>query len=190
MRRQERRRKFNEAVINCLYPPRPSQVISVSVSPCVCWVVTAPYLIDGLLSQVEEEEDPKSVSSTELKVDCFPGLKIRTRCPIKNTWDEAHDLRALDVCADDSGDAGSPSLSESDGEAVGGERKMTRAQRKRIRKKKLREESIRRGKMVGPLLLSVDEDESAKIQKDETKNSQRNARVDYAYFDPQGSGFN
>lgn len=67
---------------------------------------------------------------------------------------------------------------------------MTRAQRKRIRKKKLREESIRRGKMVGPLLLSVDEDESAKIQKDETKNSQRNARVDYAYFDPQGSGFN
>lgn len=30
--------------------------------------------------------------------------------------------------------------------------KLTRAQRKRIRKKKLREEAMRRGKLIGPLL--------------------------------------
>ncbi|KAK4755378.1 hypothetical protein SAY87_009135 [Trapa incisa] len=125
MRRQERRQKFNEAVIDFLYPPRPLKV--------------------------EEDEDSKSSSRVEIKGGC---------------------------CPDDSGDSNSLSKSESDGVDGSGDRKLTRAQRKRIRKKKLRAESIRRGKMIGPLLPSVDDNESADIQKDETKDSPPNAQVD------------
>ncbi|KAL9689880.1 hypothetical protein QQ045_010271 [Rhodiola kirilowii] len=40
----------------------------------------------------------------------------------------------------------------------GGDGKLTRAQRKRLRKRKLKEESARRGKMVGPLLPATDEE--------------------------------
>lgn len=48
----------------------------------------------------------------------------------------------------DSENASTSSDEEQEGEA----QKLTRAQRKKIRKKKLKEEAIRRGKLVGPLL--------------------------------------
>ncbi|KAK4759458.1 hypothetical protein SAY87_022589 [Trapa incisa] len=106
-------------------------------------------------SQVEEEEDWKSFSQAEVKEDWFP---------------------------DDLGDSDSSSKSESDGEIEGGNWKLTRAQRKRIRKKKLWEES---DKMIGPLLPSVVQDEYADVQKDETKDARRNAQEDNASSENQ-----
>ena len=49
------------------------------------------------------------------------------------------------------------SASDVNDDSESGQQKLTRAQRKRLRKKKLKEDASRRGKMIGPLLPSMKE---------------------------------
>ncbi|KAK4584909.1 hypothetical protein RGQ29_022540 [Quercus rubra] len=58
------------------------------------------------------------------------------------------------------------SCSASDGndDSESGTQKLTRAQRKRLRKKKLKEDASRRGKMIGPLLPSTKENVASNEQ--------------------------
>ncbi|KAF7809943.1 pre-mRNA-splicing ATP-dependent RNA helicase prp28 [Senna tora] len=95
MEREERKRKFNEAIVNMLYPPPPSQP--------------------------EQESKPVQAAS-----DAIP-----------------------DTLLEDSGSASSSGDEEQESEP---DQKLTRAQRKKIRKKKLKEEAVRRGELIGPLL--------------------------------------
>ncbi|KAE8008234.1 hypothetical protein FH972_004764 [Carpinus fangiana] len=58
--------------------------------------------------------------------------------------------------ADDLEESGCSACDDTDGES-GPRRKLTRAQRKRLRKKKLKEDASRRGNIIGPLLPSEGE---------------------------------
>lgn len=95
MKREEKRKKLHEAVLNTLYPPQ---------------------------SESEDEEKPETV----------PERFINITDP------------------DDFGESSS-SISEDEDEIEKESGKLTRAQRKRLRKKKLKEDSSRRGKLIGPL---------------------------------------
>ncbi|AES94511.2 hypothetical protein MtrunA17_Chr5g0400981 [Medicago truncatula] len=96
MSRDERKRRFNEAIVNTLYPSSPQDLEPEEDS-----VKLQPYsdVISGSLDDCENA----STSGEE----------------------EGHDSEM---------------------------EKLTRAQRKRIRKKKMKEEAILRGKLIGPLL--------------------------------------
>ncbi|CAK8539619.1 unnamed protein product [Lathyrus sativus] len=99
MKRDERKRRFNEAIVNTLYPPSP---------------------------QHEQDSEPvKDLIELESYDDVISGT--------------------LDDCenASTSGEEGGRGYETE---------KLTRAQRKRIRKKKMKEESILRGKLIGPLM--------------------------------------
>ncbi|XP_057981905.1 uncharacterized protein LOC131167106 [Malania oleifera] len=111
MHREERRRKFHNAILGMLYPPPPS------------------------FPNQEDENDPVGI--------------LR----------EGSDLDGINP--DDVGE-GSPSPSEEEeGDAdTAGPKKLTRAQRKRLRKQKLKEEASRRRKIIGPLLLSTSQDDA------------------------------
>ncbi|XP_027362285.1 uncharacterized protein LOC113869935 [Abrus precatorius] len=99
MKPDERKRRFNEAIVSMLYPSPP---------------------------QHEQESEPVEA----LMEGC------------------GSDVNILGTIVDDYDNASSNSNEEDDCEA----KKGSRAQRKRIRKKKLKEEAIRRGKLIGPLL--------------------------------------
>ncbi|BAU00307.1 hypothetical protein LR48_Vigan06g024300 [Vigna angularis] len=99
MNPDDRKRRFNEAIVNMLYP---------SSSP-----------------QSERELEPAEPLIEESAADVISG--------------------ALDHCDNNS----STSVEEEhDSETE----KLSRAQRKKIRKKKLKEEVVHRGKLIGPLL--------------------------------------
>ncbi|KAK4260200.1 hypothetical protein QN277_003346 [Acacia crassicarpa] len=98
MNREERKRKFNDAIVNMLFPPPPSPP--------------------------EEESRPVQASITGFDSDAIP----------------------------DTLDGYENASTSSEEEQESDSQKLTRAQRKRIRKKKLKEEAIRRGKLIGPLL--------------------------------------
>ncbi|KAJ1381772.1 hypothetical protein SESBI_44842 [Sesbania bispinosa] len=99
MNRDEiRKRRFNEAIVNMLYPSPP---------------------------QVEQELEPVEASIEGSGSDAISGT------------------------LDDNENASTSSDEEHGSET---EKKLSRAQRKNIRKKKLKEEAIRRGKLIGPLL--------------------------------------
>ncbi|XP_061338950.1 uncharacterized protein LOC133285694 [Gastrolobium bilobum] len=100
MNGDERKRRFNEAIVNMLYHPSP----------------TTPRL--------EQESEPVEALIEGSGSDVISG-----------TLDEYEN-------ATTSGDEEQDSETE----------RLTRAQRKRIRKKKLKEEATRRGRLIGPLL--------------------------------------
>ncbi|XP_024028350.1 uncharacterized protein LOC21396204 isoform X3 [Morus notabilis] len=102
-RRQEKRRKFNEAVINMLYPPPPPQARAADLA----------------VNNFDQDFDSDLVS--------------------------------------DSFEESSSSTSGDDGESES--RKLTRAQRKRLRRKKLKTDASRRGKIIGPLLPAPADDD-------------------------------
>ncbi|XP_058778088.1 uncharacterized protein LOC131652283 [Vicia villosa] len=95
MKPDERKRRFNEAIVNTLYPPSP---------------------------QHEQDSEPEE---NLIELESYTG-----------------------VISDDCENA-STSGEEEDGSET---EKLTRAQRKRIRKKKMKEESILRGNLIGPLM--------------------------------------
>ncbi|KAM5576838.1 hypothetical protein ABKV19_007598 [Rosa sericea] len=98
MRREEKRRKFNEAVLNTLYPP-PSPP---SPPP-------------------KDEDVPLNILRQKFELD-----------------------------------SGSSATSgDEDGTGESETQKLTRAQRKRLRKKKLKEDASRRKQIIGPLLPST-----------------------------------
>ncbi|KAK4584881.1 hypothetical protein RGQ29_022526 [Quercus rubra] len=104
MNREQKRRRFNEALVNMLYPqPSPPPP--------------------------EEEEKPVKLLEEEFAVDLTSDDLEKSSCSASDVNDD----------------------SES------GQQKLTRAQRKRLRKKKLKEDASRRGKMIGPLLPSTKE---------------------------------
>ncbi|KAJ7944541.1 putative Histone-lysine N-methyltransferase NSD3 [Quillaja saponaria] len=117
MDREEKKRKFNEAVVNMLYPtpPPPPQVSSLCLS---------------------------------------------------------------EFNSDDLDDSHSSSTSNDDGSEPESQ-KLTRAQRKRLRKKKLKEEASRRGNVIGPLLPLINPNESSDlVGKEESPAVRRNADED------------
>lgn len=113
MRREEKRRRFNEAVVNTLFPqsPPPPQVVS-------------------------EEEENETVNI------------------LRDDFD-------MDLIPDDLEESGCSACDDTDGES-GPRRKLPRAQRKRLRKKKLKEDASRRGNITGPLLPSTSESEAGR----------------------------
>lgn len=90
--------------------------------------------------------------------------------------------------ADNAGDSYS-SLPEEDTNDDGSmefqKKQLTRAQRKRIRKKRLKEESARRGKMIGPLFPSNGDvmcykvEESCGVAKDDALDIQNEGKMGY-----------
>ncbi|ONI02733.1 hypothetical protein PRUPE_6G218900 [Prunus persica] len=111
MRREEKRRKFNEAVLNTLFPP-PSPPSSPPVhSP-------------------KDEDVPLSILLQDFEEDL--------------------------------GESGSATTSgDDDGNGESEPQRLTRAQRKRLRKKKLKEDASRRRELIGPLLPpTVDQGEN------------------------------
>ncbi|XP_030455867.2 uncharacterized protein LOC115676962 [Syzygium oleosum] len=140
MRREEKKRKFHEAVLNMLYPPPPSPP-----SP--------PHAEGG--------DGAQGAASGGLRGDRFPD----------EAGDDVGGSRASDV--DPDGDGGGC-----------GDQKLTRAQRKRIRRKKLREETARRRKIVGPLLppgggggCSAEEDGPGDVEEEGAPGVRRNAEL-------------
>ncbi|KAL5099141.1 hypothetical protein RYX36_003468 [Vicia faba] len=96
MKPDERKRRFNDAIVNTLYPPSP--------------------------------QDPEPVTDP-IELESYTDVISAT----------------LDDCEN-------ASISGEEEEHGSDAEKLTRAQRKRIRKKKMKEESILRGKLIGPLM--------------------------------------
>ncbi|PPS19538.1 hypothetical protein GOBAR_AA01037 [Gossypium barbadense] len=128
MRREEKRKRFHEAVLRTLYPP-PSPPES------------------------EEEEEKKQLITSQRAVDFGPG----------NPDDSEEDKCSSPKTADE--DDGSQSETQ----------KLSRAQRKRLRKKKLKEDAFCRGKIIGPLLPSSKKDGVGSLQC-EPEGVRENAR--------------
>ncbi|XP_058778102.1 uncharacterized protein LOC131652293 isoform X2 [Vicia villosa] len=102
MKPDERKRRFNEAIVNTLYPPSP---------------------------QHEQDSEPEE---NLIELESYTSV-------ISGTLDECENA--------------STSGEDEEEEEHGSEtEKLTRAQRKRIRKKKMKEESILRGNLIGPLM--------------------------------------
>ncbi|XP_027914012.1 uncharacterized protein LOC114173685 isoform X2 [Vigna unguiculata] len=98
MNPNDRKRRFNEAIVNMLYPSSP---------------------------QRERELEPAEPLIEESASDVISGTLDHSDNNSSTSVDEEHD-------------------SETE--------KLSRAQRKKIRKKKLKEEAVHRGKLIGPLL--------------------------------------
>lgn len=128
MRREEKRRRFNEAVVSMLFPHPPS-----------------PPQPQREEEEEEEESEPANILRADFDVDHIPEESEQSGC----------------------------STSDDDGEGEGGRKKLTRAQRKRLRKKKLKEDASRRGNIIGPLLPSTS-DASGAIET-EPPSVRRNA---------------
>ncbi|OMO56476.1 hypothetical protein CCACVL1_26547 [Corchorus capsularis] len=128
MRREEKRKRFHEAVIKTLYPP-PSPPES------------------------EEEEEKKPVILSERAVN----------------FD-------LDENPEDFGESCSAKSDDEDDGVQGETLKLSRAQRKRLRKNKLKEDAFRRGKIIGPLqpVSEAEHDEVGTLQA-ETQGVRENA---------------
>lgn len=143
MRREEKKRKFHEAVLNMLYPPPPSPP-----SP--------PQTEDG-----DGAHGAAASGGGGLRGHGFP-----------------------DEVGDGVGGSSASDVDRDGGGGECGEQKLTRAQRKRTRKKKLKEEIARRGKIVGPLLpssgdggCSTKEDDRGGLEEDELPGVRRNAEL-------------
>ncbi|KAK9285285.1 hypothetical protein L1049_024475 [Liquidambar formosana] len=106
MSREERRRKFHEAILKMLYPPPPPQ---------------------------ENADESMNTSREAFNVESIS---------------DAGDLER------------SSATSSTDDEGECGPQKLSRAQRKRLRKKKLKEAASCRRKIIGPLLPSTIDDGS------------------------------
>ncbi|KAL3526904.1 hypothetical protein ACH5RR_011560 [Cinchona calisaya] len=69
----------------------------------------------------------------------------------------------------------STSSSDADGEEGDGPKKLTRAQRKRLRRKKLKEAASRRSKIIGPLLPTTASDDGVEVVGNEPPSVRQNA---------------
>lgn len=118
MNREEKRRRFNEALVNMLYPQPP---------------------------QPEEEEKPVNLLEEEFDVDLISDDLEKSSCSTSDDNDN-----------DDGGESGTL--------------KLTRAQRKRLRMKKLKEDASRRGKIIGPLLPSSNDDGDVGVRQNAAEN--------------------
>ncbi|KAK8479398.1 hypothetical protein V6N13_028537 [Hibiscus sabdariffa] len=139
MRREEKRKRFHQALLKTLYPsPSPSQPESES--------------------EEEEEEEEKQVITSE---------------------------RALNVGLRNSDDfeeskSSSPKTDDEDDGRQAETQKLSRSQRKRLRKKKLKEDASRRGNMIGPLLPSSQYDGACGPLQVEPEGVRQNARQEQA----------
>ncbi|XP_065873058.1 uncharacterized protein [Euphorbia lathyris] len=102
MRREEKRRKFHDSLLNTLYPPRP---------------------------QPQSKADDETPNNTTFDVNLIP---------------DDYGLRTSSTSSSDN----------EDGESECAQQKLTRSQRKRLRKQKLKEDVSRRKQVIGPLLPS------------------------------------
>ena len=74
MNREQKRRRFNEALVNMLYPqPPPSPVISLSLSLCFFYCNVD---CNCVTLQPEEEEKPVKLLEEEFAVDLTSGFNI------------------------------------------------------------------------------------------------------------------
>ncbi|KAF3439077.1 hypothetical protein FNV43_RR17352 [Rhamnella rubrinervis] len=120
MSRQEKRRKFNDAVLNTLFPPPPQKKHNHGMQP-------------------KDEDEPLGIQSEGFNADdLFPD-------------DELGKIGSSTTSDDDDGGGGD--------DTDCGTQKLTRAQRKRLRIKKLKEDASRRNKIIGPLLPPANHDE-------------------------------
>ncbi|XP_044462707.1 uncharacterized protein LOC123193694 [Mangifera indica] len=133
-RREEKRRKFHEAVLNTLYPPpSPTQAVD------------------------EEEKHGDPVEDFDLELT---NLDHFIRTGSSSDGDNEAD--------DDNGEGGKYQP-----------QKLTRAQRKRLRKKKLKEDASRRSKIIGPLLPpTINEDANDNYRGDEIHRQDVRQNVD------------
>ncbi|CAK7339738.1 unnamed protein product [Dovyalis caffra] len=127
-------------------------------------------LLNTLYPQPQAEEDGKRPASTA---------------------DEGFDVSLI---PDDYGlQQSSSSASEEDNGGEGGLEletlKLTRAQRKRLRRRKLKEDISRRGKTIGPLPLSSNDEkgDSSSAVKERTPDVRQNADEDYSQFSAAAS---
>ncbi|XP_022751191.1 uncharacterized protein LOC111299926 isoform X1 [Durio zibethinus] len=127
MRREEKRKRFHEALLKTLYPPS---------SP----------------PESEEEEEKKPVITSERAVSL--GLEN------PDDFEEAK--------------SSSSTSNEEDDGSQAETQKLSRAQRKRLRKKKLKEDAFRRGKIIGPL-LPLSEDGGVGLLQTEPQGVRENA---------------
>ncbi|XP_057443716.1 uncharacterized protein LOC130735856 [Lotus japonicus] len=113
-RDDERKRRFNEGIVNLLYPPSPQPQLQQDPEP-----VQALNLIEG---------------SGSGSVDVISGSVSYIKSNAGSLYDNEN--------ASTSGDEEEQHVDVN----------LTRSQRKKIRKKKLKEEAMRRGNLIGPLL--------------------------------------
>ncbi|XP_039032026.1 uncharacterized protein LOC120166942 [Hibiscus syriacus] len=128
MPREEKRKRFHEAVLKTLYPP-PSPPES------------------------EEEEEKKQVIASDR--------------PLNFGLENPDDFEASK--------GSSPKTGDEDDGCQPETHKLSRAQRKRLRRKKLKEDACRRGKIIGPLLPSRQYDGVDSLQG-EPEGVRQNAR--------------
>ncbi|MED6218877.1 hypothetical protein PIB30_030654 [Stylosanthes scabra] len=108
MKAEERKRRFNEAIVKILYPSSP---------------------------EPEPEPSPPPIQQDLQPLDAF------TQRSLSHVISESSDeYENASTSGDEEHASGSGTV------------KLTRAQRKKIRKKKLKEDAIRRGNLIGPLL--------------------------------------
>lgn len=145
MNPDDRKRRFNEAIVNMLYPSSPQVYLFASH-----YFLSIPRLIVYFYRRLARTRvgtcgtlDRRVCFWRYFRYDfgqqepCFNNRKNWK----KHCWN----VGALDHCDNNS----STSVEEEhDSETE----KLSRAQRKKIRKKKLKEEVVRRGKLIGPLL--------------------------------------
>ncbi|KAL4334528.1 hypothetical protein GQ457_07G004270 [Hibiscus cannabinus] len=132
MRREEKRKRFHEALLKTLYPS-PSQPESEEKNQ----VITSERALNVGLQNSDDFEESKSSSP--------------------KTDDE------------DEGRQAEPET-----------QKLSRSQRKRLRKKKLKEDASRRGSIIGPLLPSSQYDGAGGPLRVEPQGVRQNARQEQA----------
>ncbi|XP_028774271.1 pre-mRNA-splicing ATP-dependent RNA helicase prp28 [Neltuma alba] len=130
MNREERKRRFNEAIVEMLFPPPPKD--------------------ESPASPPEEEANPVQASIEGFGSDALPDT--------------------LDVYENASTSTEEEQESDSP--------KLTRAQRKKIRKRKLKEEALRRGKLIGPLLPTDQHADHPPAVRSNASESQENCGPD------------
>lgn len=137
MRREEKRRKFNEAVLNTLFPP-PSPPSSPPVHS-VRTLFLSLSLIFFILFHCNEGSNCLQPKDEDVPLSIL-----------------------LQDFEEDLGESGSATTSgDDDGNGESEPQRLTRAQRKRLRKKKLKEDASRRRELIGPLLPpTVDQGEN------------------------------
>ncbi|KAG4987718.1 hypothetical protein GLYMA_11G046600v4 [Glycine max] len=102
MNPDDRKRRFNEAIVNMLYPSPESPPLPQELKPVETALIDDGSRFDIISGNLDDYDNAST------------------------SGNEEHDSQTTE--------------------------KLTRAQRKKIRKKKLKEEAIHRGKLIGPLL--------------------------------------
>lgn len=136
MKREEKRQKLHEGLLRMLYPPPPSP-------------------------PPQEENDDESFHILEqgLNLDQIPGCLVNMIIILISLHFLIGKCRRNWVLYADELEEDRGSSSSGDQESDHGPAKLTRAQRKRIRRKKLKEAASRRQNIIGPLLPTQESDD-------------------------------